>query len=154
MGASQGRWRRKCYFYDVKKAWVCSEILAPTRSLYQLGPHSSHRRQIMRDFDFARNWRPPSECGKSQNEESDEEVEEAQVQVPFRPTKIQQAPATTNQKGRYSAVASFAAHSNTRTQTSIVSAFARQSQNTFNSTRTSSRNVGKKSSILYDSDSD
>ena len=87
-------------------------------------------------------------------EESDEEVEDAQVQAPFRPTKIQQAPAATNQKGRYGAVASFAAHSNTRTQTSIVSAFARQSQNTFNSTRTSSRNVGKKSSILYDSDSD
>lgn len=93
--------------------------------------------------------------GKGVVPDSDEEVDSFANQKPVsnRPEKNIRAPAPTG-KGRYGSVAGFAGKSQPLTQTSIVSAFSRQSQNISNTTRTSSNNSAKNRSILYDSDSD
>ena len=96
--------------------------------------------------------------GKSKNivQESDDEMEET-IPIKKLPVRAERntRPLVSTGRGKYNSVVGFASKPQPLTQTSIVSAFSRQSQSqtTLNSTRTSSRTAGKKS-IFYDSDSD
>ena len=93
--------------------------------------------------------------GKSVVPDSDEEVDSFANQKPvsIRPERDTRAPVPRG-KGRYGSVAGFAQKAQPLTQTSIVSAFSRQSQNISNTTRASTNNSAKNRSILYDSDSE
>ena len=88
--------------------------------------------------------------------ESDEEVEEGLVNQNQTANLAQKSTRTAvpSSKGRYGSVVGFSGKAQPLTQTSIVSAFSRQSQSMSNSSRVSTKNVPKKKSILYDSDSD
>ena len=86
--------------------------------------------------------------------ESDEEEEDhsRRRQMPKAAVKNTKPPPTG--RGRYAPVAGTVGKAQPLTQTSIVSAFSRQSQNISNNSETNVRTVGKNKSILYDSDSD
>ena len=87
--------------------------------------------------------------GKSKSvvPESDEEIENVPLQkpAPARSTKNTKTSNTTG-RGRYGSVAGFGEKAQPLTQSSIISAFSKQSQNL--------SNKSTKKSILYDSDSD
>ena len=91
--------------------------------------------------------------GKAVVPDSDEEADKFAIQKPVsnRSEREKRATVATG-KGRYGSVVGFAGKAQPLTQTSILSAFSRQSQNTSNTTRTN--NSAKNRSILYDSDSD
>ena len=96
--------------------------------------------------------------GKAKNvfQESDEEMEEnipIRTSAPIRPDKNTR-PSAPKGRGRYGSIVGFAGKAQPLTQTSIVTAFTRQSQSMSNTTRTSTSSTGKKNSILYDSESD
>ena len=94
-------------------------------------------------------------------QESDEEMETIPIQklvpiqkpVPIPSDKKTRTSAQTG-RGRYGSVVGFTTKAQPLTQTSIVSAFSRQSQTQSISNLTSTRNSEKKRNILYDSDSD
>ena len=94
--------------------------------------------------------------GKSKSvvPDSDEEVDNVPIKkpAPTRTTRNARVTGTTG-RGRYGSVAGFADKTQPLTQSSIISAFSRQSQN-ISSSKTNKSSQGNKKSILYDSDSD
>ena len=86
--------------------------------------------------------------------ESDEEEEDHSSRRRMPKAAVKNAKPPPTGRGRYAPVAGIVGKAQPLTQTSIVSAFSRQSQNISNNSKTNVRTVGKNKSILYDSDSD
>ena len=82
-----------------------------------------------------------------ESNKSDEEIENVPIQkaAPTRSTRNTRTSGTTT-RGRYGSVAGFGGKNQPLTQSSIISAFSKQSQNL--------SSKSSKKSILYDSDSD